>query len=190
MIQNGEARPVHLLWIAEHGEKRVRQGQEEQLQFMKVKMFHPDSGLFFWVMVDDQSKPVIFERGILWDYEAALRVTQMPLHDGRLEVMRLDEARSAASAPPVFFKRQRIIQQSHHASGRRVPQAVRLLHHGAQVKNRQVNRKHQASYKHSHDQHQTRLQFLCELCQLLVECLFFCACHRKKSVVGMCVVLT
>ena len=112
MIQNGEARPVHLLWIAEHGEKRVRQGQEEQLQFMKVKMFHPDSGLFFWVMVDDQSKPVIFERGILWDYEAALRVTQMPLHDGRLEVMRLDEARSAASAPPVLFQ-----DAAHHQTG-------------------------------------------------------------------------
>lgn len=71
-------------WIAPHNETIQVNNQSLTLTGMKVKMRHAKNGLWFWVIVGNHGKPMVFERDIVWISFPGKRQTEKWLHDAWL----------------------------------------------------------------------------------------------------------
>lgn len=79
---------MKISWIAPHDETLVitQDGGQKRVTLtgMKVKMHNLADGLWFWVIVGGDEKPMVFERDIAWITFPGKRQTEKWLHDGWL----------------------------------------------------------------------------------------------------------
>lgn len=71
-------------WVAPHDETIRADGKSVTLTGMKVKMRDTRDGRWFWVIVGNQGKPMVFERDIVWISFPGKRQTEKWLHDAWL----------------------------------------------------------------------------------------------------------
>lgn len=79
---------MKISWIEPHDETLVvtHDGSQERVTLtgMKVKMRNLADGLWFWVIVGGDEKPMVFERDIAWVNFPGKRQTEKWLHDNWL----------------------------------------------------------------------------------------------------------
>lgn len=72
-------------WVDKHDEPLQVGGQKNTLTGMKVKMRNPTDGRWFWVIVGNHGRAMVFERDIVWVSFPGHRQTEKWLHDEWLE---------------------------------------------------------------------------------------------------------
>ncbi|MDO5639881.1 MAG: hypothetical protein Q4G28_08440 [Neisseria sp.] len=68
-------------WVDRHDEPLLVNGEQTTLTGMKVKMRNPADGRWFWVIVGNHGRAMVFERDIVWVSFPGHRQTEKWLHD-------------------------------------------------------------------------------------------------------------
>ena len=72
---------VELFWVGKHDEAITKNGKKIIIRGMKVKLYHPKTNSWTWVIVNRKGNIIAFEHHVFWNFEKGARETQMWLHD-------------------------------------------------------------------------------------------------------------